>query len=74
MSSMCCVAHTRQHILIPVHNLLSIKPRRLSRLIYHDAVRVHNSVGRHCWMGRRVLEGELGRELAVDSAGEMNSG
>ena len=24
-------------------------------------------------MGRRVLEGELGRELAVDSAGEMDS-
>ena len=73
MSFMCYGAHTRQHVLIPGHNLLSTKPRRFSRLIYHHAVRVQNSVSGHCWMGRGVFEGELGRELAVDSAGEMDS-
>ena len=72
-SSVRCKAYTRQHVSIPGHNLLSTAPRRFSWLIYHHAVRVHDPVGRHYWMCRRVLEGELGCELAVDSTGEVKS-
>ena len=67
-------AHTRQHVSIPGHNLLSTKPGRFPGLVYHHAVGVHDSIGRHCWMGGRVLEGELACELAVDGAREVNSG
>lgn len=73
MYSMRCEAHTRQHVSIPDHDLLGTKPGRFPRLIYYHAVGVHDSIGRHCWMGGGVLEGELGCELAVDGAGEVDS-
>ena len=69
-----CAVHTRQHVSIPVHNFLSAKTRRFSRLIYHQAILVHDSVSRHCRVRGGVLESELGRELAIDSARKVDPG
>ena len=68
-----CEAHTRQHVSIPGQNVLITKARRFPRLVYHHAVRVHDPIGGHCGMCGRMLKGELGCELAVDGAREVDS-
>lgn len=66
-------ARTRQHILVPCQDLFIADIRRIPVFINDDAVRVHDSIGRDSWAGRRSLERHAGCEFAVDSAWEMNT-